>query len=91
MREVIQDRVRGAPDLVIEVISPSSQEMDRTLKFKLYERYGVREYWIVDPDAQTIEIFVLSESEYKLLVKARRNTRVKSGMCGTEFCGAAAV
>ncbi|MBV8200306.1 MAG: Uma2 family endonuclease [Acidobacteria bacterium] len=49
--------VAGAPDLVIEVLSPSSRRMDRTKKYRLYETYGVPEYWIVDPAAETIEIY----------------------------------
>lgn len=48
---------RGAPDLVIEVLLPSTARIDRDLKFRLYEQYGVREYWLIDPDAQFIEVY----------------------------------
>jgi Uma2 family endonuclease len=48
----------GAPDLCIEIISPSSIKNDRADKFDLYEKHGVREYWIVDPQAQLIEVYV---------------------------------
>lgn len=78
LREIVKDWIRGAPDLVIEVISPSTEETDRTLKFKLYERYGVREYWLVSPEDRTIEIFVLGEAGYNLIVQASGNMRVKS-------------
>lgn len=53
---VTERGVRGAPDLVVEVLSEASSERDRTLKRKVYAKYGVREYWIVDPGARTIEV-----------------------------------
>ena len=49
--------MQGAPDLVVEIVSPASGRKDRKQKFALYERYGVREYWIVDPDEQVVEIY----------------------------------
>lgn len=50
---------RGAPDLVVEVISPSSQRYDRVIKLGWYAAVGVREYWLVDPIARTLERLVL--------------------------------
>lgn len=50
--------LRGAPELVIEVLSPSTARQDRGKKFALYQRHGVREYWLVDPDAAFIEVWV---------------------------------
>ncbi|HVR07807.1 MAG TPA: Uma2 family endonuclease [Thermoanaerobaculia bacterium] len=49
--------VAGAPDLVIEVLSPSNRMIDRTKKYRLYEAHGVPEYWIVDPAAETLEVY----------------------------------
>lgn len=49
--------ISGAPDLVVEVLSPGSVLRDRRDKFQIYERYGVREYWIVDPEPKLIEIW----------------------------------
>ncbi len=54
---VHDDWIRGAPDLVIEILSPTTAERDRDLKRKLYQREGVGEYWIVDPEAESIEIW----------------------------------
>lgn len=48
--------LQGAPDLVVEVVSPSTAAIDRGVKLGLYDRGGVREYWIVDPSGKTVEI-----------------------------------
>jgi Uma2 family endonuclease len=56
--------VSGAPDLVVEIISPSSRTYDEAVKFGLYERNGVPEYWIADPIANTIRQFVLRNERY---------------------------
>lgn len=48
--------IQGAPDLVVEILSPSTVELDRGTKRRLYARYGAREYWIVDPDGRSIEV-----------------------------------
>ena len=59
-REIITPRgIRGAPDLVVEVLSPSNHRTDRGPKRLVYARAGVRELWIVDPAARTIERFLL--------------------------------
>ncbi|MEZ4864498.1 MAG: Uma2 family endonuclease [Caldilineaceae bacterium] len=59
--------IKGAPDLVVAVISPSSLRLDRTVKFDAYERAGVPEYWIVDPKARLVEVYTLARGEYALL------------------------
>lgn len=65
-----------APDLIVEVLSPSTEEKDRGLKFEDYAAHGVREYWLVDPATQTVEQYVLREATYHLLTKARSGTIV---------------
>ncbi len=58
---------KGAPDLIIEILSPSNARHDRFTKFKLYEKAGVREYWIVDPLNNTVEVYTLEEiGRYKM-------------------------
>jgi len=49
--------VQGAPDLVIEIASPSTRQRDETIKRRLYERAGVSEYWVVDPDTDVVRIY----------------------------------
>jgi Uma2 family endonuclease len=55
---VISDqRLEGAPDLVVEVLSPSTALVDKTVKFQLYEQHGVQEYWLIDPIANYVEVW----------------------------------
>ncbi len=72
----------GPPDLVVEVISPSSVRLDRVIKFAAYEEHGVREYWIVNPATQIIEVYTLSQmssgSEYALLGEFRGEEKTRS-------------
>jgi Uma2 family endonuclease len=62
---IIQDWIRGVPDLVIEVLSPDGIARDRFVKRDLYARNGVREYWIVDPATRSIEVFALRSRQYE--------------------------
>ncbi len=61
-----KDWIEGAPDLIVEVLSPSNWIDDRRTKYRIYALAGVREYWIVDPDKRQIEIFALRGSDYEL-------------------------
>jgi Uma2 family endonuclease len=49
--------VQGAPNLVVEIGSPSTRQRDETIKRKLYERFGVEEYWVIDPEIETIAVY----------------------------------
>jgi len=54
----------GAPDMVIEILSPSTGRHDKLVKFQTYQKAGVREYWIVDPDTRTVQVNILENGKY---------------------------
>lgn len=58
---------KGAPDLIIEILSPSTQRHDRVTKFNLYQEAGVREYWIVDPMSRTVQVYVLENGLFRVV------------------------
>lgn len=55
----------GAPDLIIEILSPSTFQRDQKDKFELYEEYGVREYWMVSPENRSVILNILENGKYK--------------------------
>lgn len=57
---------KGAPDMIIEILSPSSRRHDRLVKLNLYQRAGVREYWVVDPENESVLVFGLDNNILKL-------------------------
>lgn len=74
-----EDGIYGAPDLVVEILSPSTAYYDIKKKFKIYETSGVKEYWIVDPEMKGVEIFILSPTgEFELLLKCYETGTVRS-------------
>ncbi len=67
---ITEKNVQGAPDLLIEILSPSTSGRDRNLKKTRYQRFGVSEYWIVDPEAKQVEQFALdADGVYESLGK----------------------
>ena len=64
--KIRSDGVHGAPDLVVEVLSPSTAKNDRAYKKDVYERCGVREYWIVNPADKTVEQYFLQDGKFSL-------------------------
>ncbi|MBI4564929.1 MAG: Uma2 family endonuclease [Planctomycetes bacterium] len=77
-RSILQDWIRGTPDLLIEILSPDSIERDRMVKRDLYARNGVKEYWIVDPESQTVEVLALAQATYAPAGYFERNDAVTS-------------
>jgi Uma2 family endonuclease len=61
---VVDDRITRVPDLVVEIISPSSASTDRIRKFALYATHGVAEYWLIDPRTRAISLQVLENGTY---------------------------
>ena len=65
--KIKKDGIHGAPDLIVEVLSPNTQQNDRGYKFKVYEQNGVKEYWLVDANNKNIEVYLLGdENEFAL-------------------------
>ena len=69
---------RVPPDLAIEILSPSTEGNDRGRKMRLMQQHGVREFWLVDPDGETIEVYALNESEFVLASVATATESVRS-------------
>lgn len=72
--------VIGAPDLVVEILSKSTAAADKGIKKDTYEKYGVREYWLVDPVKQSIEIYALAEERYRLFLYLEGTGILKSSI-----------
>ena len=71
-RSIVTERaVEGAPTLVIEILSPTTERADRQTKAQLYAKYEVPHYWLLDPDQQTLEAYELLGDPYKLVVKVQ--------------------
>jgi Uma2 family endonuclease len=67
---IMKDRVFGAPDLAVEILSPSSIQRDRYGKLEQYERFGVKECWIIDPASRSIDMLTLRDGRYALHTSA---------------------
>ncbi len=63
-----------APDLVVEVLSPSTEKYDRETKFQDYAAHGIREYWIIDAEHEIIEQYFSQNEQYELMLKAKDGT-----------------
>ena len=57
---------KGVPDMVAEIISPSTARRDRLVKLQIYQKAGVREYWIVDPESKTVSVHLLENGKYTI-------------------------
>lgn len=73
-----REEIRGAPDLVVEILSPSTGQRDRTAKKTLYARHGVTEYWIVDPETHTVEVMKLTARGYRLVATYSKKETLQS-------------
>lgn len=84
---IIQRRaIFGTPDLLVELVSPSSVRRDRYDKRELYARFGVKEYWIGDPANKSLEILTLKEGRYELHCCAEEKGKLTSlVLAGLEF------
>ena len=64
----------GAPDLTVEILSPSTAIRDMVVKLNLYKKYGVREYWIIDPESKTVSVYILDNGRYYITAYAETGT-----------------
>ena len=83
-KEYILDEVEqvviGIPDIVVEILSPGSVKKDRITKKKIYERFGVPEFWVVDPSYKNVEVFRLMDGRYELADFIEETGVVKSAV-----------
>jgi Uma2 family endonuclease len=77
---IIKRVIMGPVDLAVEVVSLHGRNRDRIEKRDLYEQYGVKEYWIIDPEAQTVEVLFLERGAYKLALRAGAGEVAKSNL-----------
>ncbi|PWU07983.1 MAG: hypothetical protein C5B50_30450 [Verrucomicrobia bacterium] len=85
---IIGRAINGPADLVLEVISLGRRNRDRIEKRDLYEQYGVKEYWIIDPEAQTVEVLSLESGRYRLLMRCGADQAASSRLLpGLEIPG----
>ncbi len=64
---IVNDRgLEGAPDLIVEIISPSTARRDRVAKLRLYARHGIRHYWLADPETRILEALELVDGSYRV-------------------------
>jgi len=78
---IISERgIEGPPDIIIEILSPSTEEIDLNLKMDLYWRIGVREYWIVNIEKEEIQVYEIKEDSFKLRKNYRKinNEKIKT-------------
>ena len=71
---ITEKAIEGVPDLVIEILSPGTSRTDRVTKAQIYARYGVPAYWIVDPEQEVIEIYLVEADGYRLIATLEGET-----------------
>jgi len=68
----------GSPDLVIEILSPSNADHNKVRKFTIYEKFHVKEYWIIDPEKESVEVFVLEENRLLPYSDTKKTDHIQS-------------
>ncbi len=77
---VTEKKIIGAPDIIVEILSPSTSNNDKIRKKNVYERFGVKEYWIADPTHLYVDQFILSDNKYILAHTYGKNDTVRSDL-----------
>jgi Uma2 family endonuclease len=73
-----ENKIEGAPDLIVEVLSPSTAYYDLKHKKSIYEKQGVKEYWVVDPIDKTVEIYQNQNAKFHLIAELTKTDTAKS-------------
>jgi len=83
LHKIKKNGLHGAPDLVVEILSPETAKYDLTEKKKTYERFGVKEYWAVEPETKKVAFYKLVEDKF-VEMESERGT-IKSGLLQASF------
>jgi Uma2 family endonuclease len=79
-KKILGKVIRGVPDLAVEIISTGSWRRDTIDKRALYEQFGVQEYWIVDPEAATVEVLTLKDDAFQLFGRFGKTQLARSAL-----------
>ena len=77
-KDIVQNHIKGAPDWVVEILSKSTADVDKTQKMAIYGQYNVLEYWLIHPEEQWIEVYVNESQTMKLQQKIVQKGRIVS-------------
>jgi Uma2 family endonuclease len=77
---ITKANIQGAPDLLVEILSPSTAAIDRGGKMELYAKYGVPHYWILDSGRMTLEMYELKDQEYRLVAQFGPNAKAECAL-----------
>ena len=78
-QKIIEDtKINGIPDMIVEVLSPSNAYYDLVVKKKIYEQCGVKEYWIVDPLQNTLDLYVLHNNKFQHKIQIEKKGKIPS-------------
>ena len=80
LEKIAEKGVKGAPDMVVEVLSPSTAYYDLRKKKEVYERAGVKEYWIVDPEMEEVEVYTNEGGSFRIFSRAKKEGKVRSSL-----------
>ena len=75
---ILRDYAFGAPDFVMEILSPGTKKKDETVKMKIYGHHGVREYWIIDPYKETLKIYENKNNKMESFKEFSKSAKVQS-------------
>jgi Uma2 family endonuclease len=87
----LDEPIRVAPDVCVEVLSTGTASHDRGRKLQMFERFGVQEYWIIDPVAERVEVRALRQHQYELTLSAGRRDDLCSAVLSGFSCAADAI